>query len=174
MLEISIVLVGRTVPGFKALIDAVAKEFKADISTATTEFPLTRAYRPARKQYDAAVLLSELKPYSSSRPALFVFREDLFADGLNFVFGLAKGNSCIVSTERLDPRFYGEKDLGKARSLFIERLIKEAIHEIGHAIGVPHCVEPSCVMVFSDSIEGVDRKKASFCPKCNGLKNRLI
>ena len=80
---------------------------------------------------------------------------------------MASGENGILSTVRLDPRFYREvEDATEAKELFIERLIKEALHELGHSIGLPHCKKKKCVMVFSNSIEQVDYKGSSFCDKC--------
>ncbi len=164
---ISITLIERTVPGFKDLIDALSKAFHAQITTSTIEFPLTRSYRAARKQYDAGQLIKEMRPFGGGGDIdLYLFREDMFEGRLNFVFGLSEGRTCIVSTHRLDPRFYGETDMPKASALFRERLAKEAIHEAGHCLGLPHCADKRCVMTFSNSIEGVDLKGKGFCENC--------
>jgi archaemetzincin len=83
----------------------------------------------------------------------------------NFIFGLAqlRGRVALVSTRRLDPTFYGEKP---SPGLFLERVVKEAIHELGHTFGLGHCADPRCVMSFSNSISDVDAKSAAFCPDC--------
>lgn len=164
---IAVTLIERTVPGFRDLLSAVGRTFGARITTATIDFPITRSYRAARKQYDAAFLLKELRPFCGAGEIdLFLFREDLFAGDLNFVFGLAEGRECIVSTHRLDPRLYGEMDMQKASALFKERLAKEAIHEVGHCLGLPHCDDRGCVMAFSDSTDGVDSKGRALCENC--------
>jgi len=41
-----------------------------------------------------------------------------------------------------------------------------ALHEIGHTLGADNCPNRGCVMSFSDSVEGVDRKSRSFCGRC--------
>lgn len=90
---------------------------------------------------------------------------DLYVPQLNFVFGEAQcpGKAAIISLFRLKPEFYGQPP---NRELFIERSIKEAVHEIGHTLGLGHCTNPSCVMFFSNSILDTDQKKAAFCEKC--------
>ncbi|HSB47786.1 MAG TPA: archaemetzincin family Zn-dependent metalloprotease [Candidatus Bilamarchaeum sp.] len=168
-MKISIVLLGRTVPGFGAFADRISKEFKDQVRTELIDFPLTRSYRGDRKQYHADILLRELARIAGSEDAitLFITREDIFSGNLNFVFGLAGRRSCIVSMARLDPRFYGPlKDPEKARALFKERLLKEAIHEIGHTLGLPHCEDKKCVMVYSNSVADVDFKGTAFCGSC--------
>ncbi len=164
---ISITLIERTVPGFHDLIDSLSKAFHARITTSTIDFPLTRSFRPGRKQYDAEQLLRELRPFGGGGDlGIFIFREDLFAGELAFVFGLSQGGNSILSTHRLDPRLYGETDMKKAGALFRERLSKEAIHEVGHSLGMPHCGDRKCVMSFSNSIEEVDFKGREFCGDC--------
>ncbi|MFX0027553.1 MAG: hypothetical protein ACFE8M_14220 [Candidatus Hermodarchaeota archaeon] len=47
------------------------------------------------------------------------------------------------------------------------RLIKEAIHEIGHIVlGAGHCLNKLCVMNFSKNIEEIDKKSLKLCPDC--------
>jgi archaemetzincin len=186
-MKIAIVLVERTVPGMRELMDAVHKEFGAHVIRDTINLGVTRALRAERNQYDAQILLTELSRFKpATEKTLFIFREDLFVENLNFVFpleipanfqtrqnswsfvfGLAKGDTAIISTTRLDPRFYGDvEDLGSAKTQFIERLIKESLHELGHTFGLPHCENKKCVMVFSNSIEEVDAKGSKFCDEC--------
>lgn len=172
---ISIILLGRTVPGFTSLVDSVSKEFRTPVSTEFTEFPFTRSFRSGRGQYDADALLRELSRFTGKGDiTLFITREDIFSKGLDFVFGLSSGNSCIVSCARLDPRFYGAKPDPASGELFKQRLLKEAVHEIGHCLGLPHCADRKCVMVFSNSVDGVDRKDAAFCGRCDKvIKTRM-
>jgi archaemetzincin len=82
---------------------------------------------------------------------------DLYAPGLNFVFGEADMNSgvAIISLCRLRPEHYG---LPPDESLFLERVIKEAIHELGHTYGLGHCHNSRCVVYFSNSLPDTDRK----------------
>lgn len=164
---ISIILLGRTVPGFTSLVDSVSKEFKSPVTTEFTDFPFTRSFRSGRGQYDADALLRELSRFTGKGDiTLFMTYEDLFSGDLSFVFGLASDDSCIVSCARLDPRYYGAKPDPGSGALFRQRLLKEAVHEIGHCLGLPHCADRKCVMVFSNSVDGVDRKDASFCARC--------
>jgi len=167
-MRIAFVLIGRTLPGFREVMGAVTKEFKAKATTDLIDFPMTRSFRSERNQYDAEVLLKDLRKFAplGAHRTVFLLREDMFASRLNFIFGLAMENVCIVSTARLDPRFYGEKDMEKARELFKERVIKEIVHELGHTMGLPHCDNKKCVMVFSNSIDDVDNKGKEFCKNC--------
>ncbi len=165
-MRIAIILLGRTVPGFNDLIDSIASKFNAEITTGMMDFPMTRSFRAQRKQYDAEFFLKELYPFGQPDKTLFITREDLFAGNLNFVFGIAAADACIVSTARLDPRFYDESVGEDARQIFITRLIKESVHELGHTLGLPHCSDRRCVMAFSNSIGDVDGKERDLCERC--------
>ena len=44
--------------------------------------------------------------------------------------------------------------------------MKEAVHEVGHYLGLGHCRHPFCVMAFSPSVEDVDNKKKFICNGC--------
>jgi archaemetzincin len=175
-MRILVVLLGRTLPGFHPLLDSIAKEFGAKVTTEFIDAPFTRSFRPARKQYDAGVFLSELASRVSHHvdKAIFITREDMFAGELNFVFGLTSGKNCIVSLARLDPRFHGHvHDAAKANALFKARILKEAFHELGHASGLGHCGDQACVMSFSNSLDEVDAKGTAFCGRCKkGIKTK--
>lgn len=133
------------------------------------ELPLPEAaYSPRRRQYRADAFLAALLTARQQRgPDLIlgVTNVDLYVPDLNFVFGLADaGQGCaVISLARLDPEFYGEKgDPGRFR----ERALKEAVHELGHLLGLPHCPNPKCIMFFSNSLADTDRKGPGFCADC--------
>ncbi|MDD5339629.1 MAG: archaemetzincin family Zn-dependent metalloprotease [Candidatus ainarchaeum sp.] len=168
-MRILVALIGRTMPGFHPLLDLIGKEFGATVTTEFLDMPITRSFRSQRGQYDAEVFLKELAPMVSHHADMtaFITREDLFAGGLNFVFGLASGRNCIVSLARLDPRFYGPvSSPAKANAIFKERIQKETLHELGHTSGLGHCDDKNCVMSFSNSLEEVDAKGRAFCERC--------
>lgn len=129
------------------------------------------AFNQWRKQYNAEIVMnylsnsSEVKFIDRSIPTLLITEADLYYGGLNFVFGLEDpAKSCaIVSLNRLKPEFYDEKP---NRTLLEERIIKEVIHEIGHYLGLEHCMSISCVMNFSPSVYDVDKKQKNFCERC--------
>jgi archaemetzincin len=76
---------------------------------------------------------------------------DAYSGNLNFVFGEAHlaGRICAIYLPRLRQEFYGLKP---DESLFYQRLVKEAVHELGHAFGLNHCENTKCVMHFSNSL----------------------
>jgi archaemetzincin len=129
------------------------------------------AYNQWRKQYDAEKIISIITKEKTAQfidkdiPTLLVTDKDMYYDGMNFVFGiedLTKGCG-IISVARLKPEYY--KNMTNM-SVLTERVVKEAVHEIGHHFGLEHCKHPFCVMCFSPSIEDVDNKQKYFCNGC--------
>ncbi|MFQ5957612.1 MAG: archaemetzincin family Zn-dependent metalloprotease, partial [Candidatus Brocadiales bacterium] len=125
------------------------------------------AYNTRRNQYFSTEILRALnKMRPSGRLYLLGVTElDLYVPTLNYVFGeaLPLRNVAVISLNRLREEFYG-RDAN--RSMFVERMTKEAVHELGHVWGMRHCPDPHCVMYFSNSLEDTDRKSDSFCGKC--------
>ena len=123
-----------------------------------------------RRQYQSHMILSEVQSYAAQNPSLNrvlgVVDADIFVPELNFVFGEAAcpGKAALISLWRLRPESYGD---APDRELFLERAVKEAVHEVGHTLGLRHCSRPSCVMHFSNSIADTDIKQSVFCDRCN-------
>jgi archaemetzincin len=114
---------------------------------------------PQRRQYSAEAFLAAL----NRRPAakvLGVTDLDLFVPDLNFVFGIAEslGGAAVISLHRLRE--------GATENRYRERIVKEAVHELGHTLGLDHCPDPGCVMYFSNSLADTDRKGKNYCTSC--------
>ena len=129
------------------------------------------AYNSERNQFHSSFILAKIHQYAEKLTAdrvLGITDVDLYVPQLNFVFGEAEcpGKVAIISLFRLRPEFYGQPPNS---TVFVERSVKEAVHEIGHTLGLGHCCDPSCVMFFSNSILDTDRKKSSFCARCYSL-----
>jgi archaemetzincin len=122
-----------------------------------------------RRQYRSNAILSEIQGYAAKKKGmdrvLGVVDADMFASELNFAFGEATcpGKAALISVWRLKPEFYGAP---RNAELFAERSLKEAVHELGHTLGLQHCSRSSCVMYFSNSIFDTDRKQSLFCDQC--------
>ncbi|MBU2028258.1 MAG: archaemetzincin family Zn-dependent metalloprotease [Proteobacteria bacterium] len=128
---------------------------------------LKDAFDQSRVQYNSSLILRQLikKPPPDAEKILGVLDVDLFIPILTFVFGEAqlKGIGAVVSTRRLHNRFYG---LPENRGVTTDRLLKEAVHELGHTFGLIHCTQPKCVMNSSTYVENIDLKTAELCPLC--------
>jgi archaemetzincin len=128
---------------------------------------LERAYDSKRGQYLASKLLAGLKKSGvvKGEKVLSIVDVDLYAPGLNFIFGQADMTSgiALISLCRLRQELYG---LPPDNALFVDRAAKEAVHELGHTFGLEHCKNANCVMHFSNSLADTDLKQAVFCSKC--------
>jgi len=117
------------------------------------------AYNPNRNQYDADILLRYLLERKKSELALWVINKDIYCKGMNFVFGYAmyyKG--AILSIHRLQTQ---------------DLIEKEAIHEVGHILGLEHCTN-QCVMQYSNSLWDAKMKPSFLCENCKRKTTSFI
>lgn len=130
---------------------------------------LQPGYSPERDQYHATLVLASLLrmlPDPTGR-ILGITSVDLFVPVLTFVFGQAQldGPGALLSTFRLRNEYYG---LPPDETVLLDRVIKEAVHELGHSFGLVHCRDAECVMSSSTYVEEVDLKGDWYCPRCAG------
>ncbi len=129
-----------------------------------------QAYQVMRQQYHSTQLLEYLLTEDNSEAirVLGVTAVDLYIPIFTFVFGEAQldGKAAIISLLR--PR--GDIDGSTPpRKVFLRRLIKLSLHELGHTFGLGHCRQDACLMGFSASLEILDLKNMAFCKYCRVL-----
>jgi archaemetzincin len=116
------------------------------------------SYNPFRKQYNPVQIAKKITALNgkNSEFRFGIIDVDIYARGLNFIFGLAHPlrRIAIVSLYRL------------AGSKMHERLAKEVVHEMGHLLGLNHCRNANCVMYFSNTLDDTDKKANSPCAIC--------
>jgi archaemetzincin len=133
------------------------------------------AFHPTRGQYHSTRLLERLQlpGHRQQQRRLGIIEEDLYVPILTFVFGEAQLNNvaAVISTYRLKQEFYG---LPRDEALLLERVEKEALHELGHTFGLVHCGDLECVMHFSNSIEQIDLKSNQCCLPCGEYLRQVM
>jgi archaemetzincin len=122
------------------------------------------AYNQKRDQYLAPLLLETIKKNEmlQSEKVLGITDADIYTPGRSFLFGQAETmlEAAVISLCRL------RQELPPDYNLFLDRAIKEAVHELGHTLGLDHCSKDICVMHFSSSLHDTDMKSTLFCSNC--------
>jgi archaemetzincin len=161
----------RTGPCREALA-ALRPSLEQEFAVPTREVGLPSvdfAHDAARGQYASIPVLEMLTREcpADALKLLAVTARDLFIPVLTFVFGHAQlgGRVGVVSLARLRQEFYG---LPADRAVFLERAVKEALHETGHMFNLVHCSNPECAMSLSTGVRQIDRKDPAFCASCRG------
>jgi archaemetzincin len=143
------------------------------INNVVTQIP-TNIFDNTRNQYLSDLLLTwlqhTLEP-SKDTKVLAVCDFDAYFGKYNFCFGEAiiGGNVSAIYLERLLPS--NSNHNGSSQSLLQNRIVKEAIHEIGHTFGLRHCLRDFCIMFKSKTILDTDKKNEDFCESCQSLLN---
>ena len=163
------------------VIKPVSREIKSIFGYQTDVLPLLEdvnfALDSARNQYHSTQILEKLAGLALPQTikVVAITDVDLFIPILTHVYGEAQlgGKACIISTYRLNE--------GISPTNFTEtncfRVVKEAIHELGHTFKLRHCPDHTCIMHYCRTVEDVDRKSDQLCRYCSVLledeKNRL-
>lgn len=151
------------------ITEVIAKRLKEvygfDVTVDEKSFSIPpHSFNVLRRQYDAVLIAETLTKMRKDDELLLALVDvDIYASGLNYCFGIALKGTAVVSTYRLDPRFY---DSPYDEALYSDRAVKEACHEVGHLLGLKHCNDPRCVMYFSNWIYDTDAKGYMPCARC--------
>jgi archaemetzincin len=154
----------------RELLEQVGKEVGRVFGYDTSIRPLIEEkdlwLDPIRKQYHSTPILETLAIISPPEAikVLAITKVDLFIPILTHVYGEAQlgGKACILSTYRFTEGLF----LAVGTESFRYRIVKEAIHELGHTFNLRHCPDAVCVMHYCRSLKDVDRKSDQFCRYC--------
>jgi archaemetzincin len=145
---------------------ALRRQYRTECSVVRQAVDPAFAFHAERNQFHSTALVEHLARHATGSRILGVAAVDLYVPILTFVFGEAQlGGSCaVVSSYRLEQELYG---LTRDVALLRNRIVKEAVHEIGHTCGLTHCDDYSCAMAASHSVEWLDIKAGTLCENCS-------
>ena len=151
------------------------RKYNLNVKILSYELPLLyNEFDKFKKQYDGDQILDRLKIYGKSKKlfrVLGVIDQDIFSALVDYRFGCAKFSEnplygvALISISRLKEKFY---DRTENLQLLELRILKEALHELGHTFGLSlknHC-ENYCVMNFSPNVSKIEEKPPFFCEPC--------
>jgi archaemetzincin len=127
-----------------------------------------RANYIANEQLLAPFILDSLLVKRIPVDALVIMaitEKDLYPEeSWNYVFGLAsyKKRVGVSSVYRLSDLPVTSKNYQQC----LERLIKTSSHEIGHMLGLAHCIDAVCVMNGSNNLAETDSRPNRLCSNC--------
>ncbi|MBI4497242.1 MAG: hypothetical protein HY689_05010 [Chloroflexi bacterium] len=120
--------------------------------------PPEEAYAPHRGQFLADALLqhmNHLMPRDALK-LLGILADDLTTHDTPFIFGQGQryGRKALISLYRL-----GHPDLDRCYT----RILRQAVHDLGHTFGLEHCLYPACALHPSRSVAELDASPLELC-----------
>lgn len=165
------------------------KEYIKLVQYSDTSLPLDETlYNTTEKKYDGSEILRRLSNFHKINDFLSILGlidKDIKSKRRKYVYGMARTNKktsstsagfsnepgvAIVSVFRLRENFYSRSE---NTPLFRRRVLKIAIHELGHSLGIKKC-KNECIMQCKRSLAGVDEKTLNFCDKCRNYLRTLF
>ena len=133
----------------------------------------TAAYYKPRNRYRALGLLTDLSVYRGYDKIIGITTKDISTTSNGVydwgIMGLAYrlGKACVISTFRIKT---------PNQTLFKDRFIKVALHELGHTMGLPHCTfSRTCFMEAAEgTVKSVDRETRFLCSNCKKIFQPFI
>lgn len=131
------------------------------------------AFNKDRRQFHSTAVLRRLealRPRGRDVAVLGVVDVDLFVPDQPFVLGESdrEAHGALVSIFRL--KGGDGPPVDSVRLLHRARV--EAVHAVGHLVGLSHCGEPRCAMFLSQDPADSDRKEEGLCPACRSALGR--
>ncbi len=127
------------------------------------------AFNKDRQQFHSTAILRRLAQLgaASAGPVLGVTEVDLFVPDAPFVFGEADrdARAAVISLARLA---HGPDGKPSDAERLLRRAKAEAVHELGHLLGLSHCQDAHCAMFLSHKPSDADRKGPGLCRSCSG------
>jgi archaemetzincin len=176
------------------LVRNLALTFGSNVKVSKHIIIPTTLFNEEKSQYNGRKLLRFLIDNMTLKEIkavnLALFDRDLFIGSLDYAFGLASAfpRISVISILRLHPHFQKDYFAGglrkreagrfplfvrrlnsREKTLYYNRILKEAIHGIGHTMGLTHCIQKECIMHPSDTINHIDSKETGFCKTCREL-----
>jgi len=147
-----IILPGQPLPPH-AFVNIKKPRYRAD-----SLLRFLKNHRPDSVDYVLGLTAQDISTTKKDQDGRVKQPESKYLDWGIFGLGYRPGSSSIVSTYRLEHQDH---------SLFIERLRKVSLHEIGHNLGLRHCTTTNCVMQdAAETIRTVDTVDAKLCNLC--------
>jgi archaemetzincin len=146
--------------------NGIRDTFGVDVKMLPTgKLPVSSWYMPT-KRYKADTILQYLKPMvaNNNTYVLAVTGKDIATNKNNNPYwgimglGFCPGHCCVISDYRLQKHPQTQRELNI-------RLLKVALHELGHNFGLQHCLIESCLMVDAQGKDKLDGENA-FCSAC--------
>ncbi len=152
---------------FKRLKEDVESRLPIEVELFESLYDIESAFNEERNQYYTPDILQHLvdRHNGSHTYRMAILNVDIFNPVFKYVYGEAqlRGRISIVSLFRLHEELY----TGSANpELLFLRSMKEIYHELGHNLGLVHCLDWDCVMHTSTSVEEIDIKGGFYCPNC--------
>lgn len=123
------------------------------------------AFNKERGQYHTSAILrklASLRPQGAEVPVVGIADVDLFVPDAPYVFG--------DSDRDAQAALYSVLRLQHAEPERVKRRIQvEAVHAVGHLLGLSHCPDARCAMFLSRDSADADRKGPGLCASCRNV-----
>ena len=133
------------------------------------------AFMESRNQHNAMTIIKHLSNHYSrhTMKVLGVTNRDICNPILTYVFGEAYmgGSAAVLSCYRL---YKGTESEFVSREILLDRIVKVALHEIGHTFNLPHCHTGRCVMRASHNLAELDQKLNYLCDYCEMFLSEAV